>query len=57
MKNITLIFFLFFISICKAQDNNILFQNYNVSNGLSQNTVIRSWKIVMGLCGFAHEMG
>ena len=43
MKNIAFIIFLLFISICRAQDNNILFQNYNVSNGLSQNTVIRSF--------------
>ena len=39
MKNIAFIIFLLFISICRAQDNNILFQNYNVSNGLSQNSV------------------
>ena len=55
MKNIAFIIFLLFISICRAQDNNILFQNYNVSNGLSQNTVI--WKTVTELCGFARGMG
>ena len=46
MKNIAFIIFLLFISICRAQDNNILFQNYNVSNGLSQNTVIRSYVVL-----------
>ena len=56
MKNIAFIIFLLFISICRAQDNNILFQNYNVSNGLSQNTVIRSLEDSNGV-GFARGMG
>lgn len=50
-------FFLLFISICRAQDNNILFQNYNVSNGLSQNTVIRSLEDSNGVMWFCTRDG
>ena len=57
MKNIAFIIFLLFISICKAQDNNILFQNYNVSNGLSQNTVIRSLEDSNGVMWFCTRDG
>lgn len=49
--------FLLFISICRAQDNNILFQNYNVSNGLSQNTVIRSLEDSNGVMWFCTRDG
>ena len=57
MKNIAFIIFLLFISICRAQDNNILFQNYNVSNGLSQNTVIRSLEDSNGVMWFCTRDG
>ena len=57
MKYIIVIFLLYLIPAVYAQDSNILFQNYNVSNGLSQNTVIRSLEDSEGFMWFCTRDG